>query len=817
MIVPVRHKDGLKITSYRNNFQLICQCLSKNQIKESCQNGLLIPSYWVNLSMLWRLIGGFILMIFCEYSFGQTPVSGQLNIVNHDFQTIESFSLNGEWIFYQSQFIDPNKAIGENPITIQVPKRWEQSGLPAMGYGSYTMTIIRETDTQLALKVPDLFSAYHLYVNGQLLANMGKPGASKMEEQPGRSHNLVSLAHIESDTLELVIHISNFVHSKGGLGSSITLGTLSTMMDEKFVNDVYDVFMAGCLVMGAFFFLGLYLYGRQEKMAMYFSFFCVVYAYRIIGWGNYVLHDLIDIPYRIGMTIEYSTFYLTAFFFCLYLKHLFPEETPKKVANFFIYLSLIWAFMTLLPVHIFTRLNEPFLLLVLFGMFFAGFVYFRAIVSGKKGAKYSIYSTIGIMIVFCMKSLAYLNVIEEILWVSMIGQLIFFLFQSLILSEHFTHSWRLAKREAESAAKAKSDFLSIMSHEIRTPLNSVIGTTYHLIEEKPRKDQLEELNNLKNSSEYLLTLINNVLDYSKIDAGKLELELVSVNLKQFCSNIYNVFKSIAESKNIALNFDYDERIPAIVEMDKTRVNQILTNLIGNAIKFTDEGSVSFIVSKGISENSSIEVIFKIEDTGIGISDDLRGRIFQSFEQASSSTTRKYGGTGLGLSITKQLVEQMGSKIYMKSELGEGSLFYFSLSLTIKEELDANTRNDVLKLTGRTVLLVEDNDMNVLIAKRLLEKWEMKVDIANNGEDAIKKVESSTYDIILMDLQMPIMDGYEATRILRKKGYQLPILALTASAMFEKAEKTSKAGLDGVITKPFNPHDLFEAIANQLED
>ncbi|MEP0985318.1 response regulator [Ekhidna sp.] len=767
--------------------------------------------------MLWKLIGGLILVFSCELSFGQTPMSGQVNLINHDFQAIESFSLNGEWIFYPSQFVDPKTGTGEKPFLIQVPKRWEQSGLPAMGYGSYSLTIIKNTDTQLALKVPDLFSAYQLYVNGEKLANMGVPGVTKEDEQPGRRHHLVSLAHIKSDTLHLVIHISNFVHSKGGLGSPITLGTLSSMMDEKFVNDVYDVFMAGCLIMGAFFFLGLYVYGRREKMAMYFSFFCVVYAYRIIGWGNYVLHDLIDMPYRIGMTIEYSTFYLTAFFFCLYLKHLFPEETPKKVANFFIYMSLIWSLMTLLPVHIFTRLNEPFLLLVLCGMFFAGFVYFRAIVSGKKGAKYSVYSTIGIFVVFSMKSLAYLNVIEEILLVTMIGQLIFFLFQSLILSEHFTHSWRLAKREAESAAKAKSDFLSIMSHEIRTPLNSVIGTTYHLIEEKPRKDQLEELNNLKHSSEYLLTLINNVLDYSKIDAGKLELELVNVDLKQFSSNIHNVFKSIAETKNIALNFNYDDRLPAIVEMDKTRVNQILTNLIGNAIKFTDEGNVNFIVSKGIAEEPSVEVIFKIEDTGIGISNDLRSRIFQSFEQASSSTTRKYGGTGLGLSITKQLVEQMGSKIYLESEIEKGSVFYFSLNLLIKEDLDTVAHKKALKLTDYKVLLVEDNDMNVLIAKRLLEKWEMKVDVAGNGEEAIEMVEASEYDIILMDLQMPVMDGYEASRILRNKGYDLPILALTASAMFEKATKTSTAGLDGVVTKPFNPHDLFDAIVKQLEN
>ena len=619
------------------------------------------------------------------FLFGQKLESGLVDLRKHDFESEQTFPLNGEWKFYPSKFIDPGKSHHADFTLLEAPRRWEQSGLEAMGYGSYGLKIYKNSKTHLGLRIPDIFSAYHLYVNGELLASMGKPGMSKQSEDPGRNFNLVSLSHIQSDTLHIVIHISNFVHSKGGLGSTIIIGSFSYLTHEKFINDVYDVFMAGCLIMGAFFFLGLYLYGRQERMVIYFSLFCLVYAYRIIGWGNYVLHDLIDIPYRLGMTIEYGTFYLTACFFTLYLKQLFPEETPKRAANTIITLSILWTLMTLLPVHIFTRLNDPFLLFLLLGMFFAVFVYTRAIIKERKGAIYSVYSTIGILIVFSMKTMAYLNIIEEILWVSMIGQLIFFLFQALILSQHFTESWRYAKREAEKAAKAKSDFLSIMSHEIRTPLNSIIGTTYHLMDEEPRKDQLDELNNLKNSSEYLLTLINNVLDYSKIDAGKLELELVRISLKEFCSSIFNVFKPIADTKQIKLKFSYDENLPQIVELDKTRVNQILTNLLGNAIKFTDEGSVHFEVGRGIAENTKVEVIFKVEDTGIGISNDLRDRIFKSFEQASTSTTRKYGGTGLGLSITKQLVEQMGSTIHLKSEPGHGSLFYFSLNLEVKEK------------------------------------------------------------------------------------------------------------------------------------
>ncbi len=757
-------------------------------------------------------------LLFGKVLLGQPVQNGQANLLDRDFNSSSTVSLNGEWKFYPKEFISPDSMPDVNAsMLIDVPTRWDQSGLSAFGYGSYQLTILKKTQEPLALRIPDLFSAYRLFVNGQLLANMGTPGVDAESEAPGRLFKLVSLAHLQADTLNVVIHISNFVHSKGGIGAPIQIGRLDDLIQVKFINDVYDVFMAGCLVMGAFIFLGMYFYGRQKKMAFYFALFCLVYAYRIIGWGNYVLHDLINMPYHVGMVIEYSTLYLTVYFFAAYLKNLFPEDTPKLLAKIFMYLSLLWAGLTLLPVHIFTAINDPFLVILLFGMVFISFVYIKALIRGRGGARYSIYSTMGIIVVFVMKTSAYLNLVEEILWVSMLGQLVFFLFQSLILSKHFTSSWRQAKEEAESAMKVRSDFLSVMSHEIRTPLNTVIGTTYHLLDENPRKEQVQELNNLKNASEYLLTLINNVLDYSKIDAGKLEFDETNTQLKRYCTDIFNVFKPIASQKGVELELEYDEGLPEVVKLDKARVNQILTNLIGNAIKFTEKGSVTLTISMEERVDKRVKVLFEIKDTGIGVSSDLKDRIFKSFQQANTSITRKYGGTGLGLSITKQLVEMMGSEIHLKSEKGQGSVFYFTLSLRIGNKvLEKLQETEAFDLSGYYVLLVEDNHMNVLIAKRLLEKWNMKVDLAENGLKAIEKVEENNYDIVLMDLQMPEMDGYEATRIIRKKGFKLPIIALTASAMYEKSSKLESTGLDGLVTKPFNPKDLYKAISNKLE-
>lgn len=746
----------------------------------------------------------------------QTAVNGELNLRDYDFTSTPPLSLTGDWKFFPSQFISPEQTPEEGYQPIEVPEHWRQAKLSSIGYGSYQLTIIKGKSEPLALRVPDLFSAYHLYVNGELLASQGKPGKDKDSEKPGRQSKLIPLGHIQGDTLNLTIHISNFIHSYGGIGTPIYLGTYQVLAEKKFYQDSYDFFLTGCLVLGAFFFLGLYLFGRHEKTALYFSLFCLTYSFRIVGWGNYVINDLVNIPYQLFIRLEFASLYLSVFFAWQYTKNLHPNETPTLVVRVFSVLSLVWTANTLLPVYFFSKSNSIFVFILLVAVISIGFIFIRAIINKHLGANYSTLSIIGILVVFLMKILAFMGIIEEVLWVSMIGQLMFFLFQSLILSRNFTNSWRVAKEQAESATRAKSDFLSIMSHEIRTPLNTVIGTTYHLLDENPRKDQAIELDHLKHASEYLLTLINNILDYSKIEAGKLEIEESDTELKKYCQDIFYIFNSYADQKDIQTDFVFDDTLPEVVKLDKTRLNQVISNLIGNAIKFTEKGRVIFSVLKLEDKGKMVDVLFKIEDTGIGVNENLKNHIFQSFQQANTSITREYGGTGLGLSITKQLIELMDSSIQMESVPDQGSIFFFVLSLTISDKSKlVKVKKEKVDLKGVRVLLVEDNQMNILIAKRLLDKWGMIVDIAYNGKEAVKKTGEKTFDLILMDLQMPEMDGYEATRTIRKAGLKLPILALTASAMFEKSSKLAETGLDGLVTKPFNPDDLFHAIADHI--
>jgi len=363
-----------------------------------------------------------------------------------------------------------------------------------------------------------------------------------------------------------------------------------------------------------------------------------------------------------------------------------------------------------------------------------------------------------------------------------------------------------------------------MSHEIRSPLNAVIGITNLLLLEDPKPEQIEELNTLKFAGENLLMLVNDILDFNKIEAGKLQLEKTAIALKSLVKNLHNTFQYKADEKNIELKSNVDIDLPETILGDPTRIAQILTNLLSNAIKFTEHGFVELSLRKMKStEEGFVKVRFEVADSGIGIPKNKHHLIFESFSQANTDTNRKFGGTGLGLTITKKLIQLHKSEIYLQSEEGKGTTFYFDLLLEIDnnnslQESEKYIKKRTKDLVGRKVLLVEDNAFNQLIAVKFLEKWEAKVDVADNGLIALKKIETNSYDLVLMDIQMPEMNGIECTHAIRKskneKIKNLPIIAFTAAADTE-TDKMIAEGMNDSISKPFNPDELFKKILNHL--
>ena len=384
--------------------------------------------------------------------------------------------------------------------------------------------------------------------------------------------------------------------------------------------------------------------------------------------------------------------------------------------------------------------------------------------------------------------------------------------------EALAQQFEQEKIRAEEAAEAKSQFLSMMSHEIRTPLNAVIGMSHSLLEDNPRPEQVEDMQILKFTAEGLRVLVSDILDFSKIEAGKVVLEDTPFNLRQLVTNMQRSLAPQVQKKNIQMETHFEEAVPAALRGDPVRISQIILNLISNAIKFTEKGRVrvSFKLHKLVEEQATIHCI--VQDTGIGIAAAELDRIFDSFSQANISTTRKYGGTGLGLAITQKILNLYNSRITVASTLGQGATFSFFLTLPVASELPVVEERNY-QLQQATILLVEDNDINVLIAQKFLERWQVTLDVATNGEDAVAKVQDKDYDLILMDLQMPIMDGYEATRRIRQltdvRKQSVPIIALTASALAEEREKVLATGMNDYVTKPINPQHLGSKMAEQL--
>ncbi|MFY7665583.1 ATP-binding protein [Flavobacterium sp.] len=374
---------------------------------------------------------------------------------------------------------------------------------------------------------------------------------------------------------------------------------------------------------------------------------------------------------------------------------------------------------------------------------------------------------------------------------------------------------QIAKERAEKASAVRSEFLSTVSHELRTPLHAITGLTHLLLSEKPEAHQLEYLNSLKFSANHLLNYINEILEITRIESNTLELDECYFDIRVLLQDLVSSIQELAKEHRNELILEIDDSIPTRTFGDRTKLSQVLLNLLNNSLKFTSNGSVKLLARVGAFDKDRVSIEFIISDTGIGIPKDKIDTVFDSFTQGSNEINRKYGGTGLGLAIVKRILSVMGSKIKVESEMGKGSTFSFTCYFTYEEVSNVQAPEKVVDesvLMEKKVLLVEDNKINQMITKRMLEKKSILCEIVETGEDAVSILKERKFDLVLMDVHLPGMNGTTATEQIRHFDSTTPIIALTAISLLENRDMLMGYGMSEVITKPFEPTTFYKTIA-----
>ena len=764
-------------------------------------------------------------MFILSYQAESQVVRGFIDLRNlpDDF---ESEVLDGEWEFYWKKLLSAGEKIeDDSAIYHQVPLMWngqvltDGTELEGMAYASYRLTVLLDKEQDLAIFIPAVYNSYSFQINGHLIAKNGVVGTNKENSVPFWSQIVAPIEHAYlKDTNEFLLQVSNFRHDNGGPVDNIIIGERDYLINKIEKIRITDAMVSGSLLMAGFFFLGLFFYGRNQRVILYFALYCFVFSYYNFASGSYLLQHLFpNLSWEFTVRIEYGTLYVSALLFSIFTESIYPKDTPRKLLRV-IYLAIILQliFLIVTPVWFFTMLHKYWMMLVLMIIILGIFIYLKAAHRKRVGSTYSLIGAIFIMFVLTWRILDVLGVVQMPFYLMPVGIIVFFFLHSLTLSQQFADKWRRAKDSAEQALKIKSEFLSAMSHEIRTPMNAVIGLTNYLLEDAPKKNQIKNLNTLKFSAENLLVIINDILDFSKLEANKVDLDYQWVQIRTLGEQLMNSATPLVGDKPVELSLTINEDVPISIWCDITRTSQVLTNLINNAIKFTSKGFVRLKISVISKNANTVRLLFNVMDSGIGIPENKLSEIFESFTQVSSSTTREYGGTGLGLAISSKLLQLQNSELKVQSEEGVGSVFYFEQEFSYKESKESKVvkteTNIDVSLEGRRILLVEDNQVNVMVAKRFLTKWGIDLEYAENGEEAIIKVSENEFDLILMDLQMPVMDGYEATKAIRIMGINTPIVALTASALLDKNDKLVASGFTDSVTKPFQPDTLFAKIS-----
>jgi len=789
---------------------------------------------------------------------------GMLDLSAIDLSRVGSVPLRGEWEFYWDTWIDPAQVASLSPMDrryVPVPANWktysDMDPSPTLyGKATYRLRVITDGKAHLfGLRLKRIYSAYRLFVNGVLVASNGTL-KDRLEETEGQLAVRTVYVTSFTPTLEIVLHVANPYYYRAGLLSPPELGTQPSIERVHVLAVASDVFLLGVIaIMSAYYFILSFTLVKHRFSSLFFALFCTAVGLRVILIsGERFLYFLVPgLDLKIDMVLQGFGIYLLIPTFLSFIYFLFPARGNTKLIKFIGASSLLYLIATMiLPVRLHGYILTAYYPFFIGGLAYMAYIIGYAMIKGDADAYLE-----GFGFLFILFTASYDMLVDREVYhgdyILPFGLLCFIFIQSVILSGRFSRAFlRLealvqenkrildaletrveertadlrqvndhleeARKAAEEANKAKTRFLQNMSHEMRTPLNGVLGYAELIRDTDPKGIHRSYAEKIIEESKNLLDLINQILDLSKIEAGKLTLELVPFDLEELIRSVYDILVPLAEKKQIHFRLSFAPSLPSHLKGDPVRLRQILVNLVGNAIKFTHEGWVELKVEQQEATGDRVILLFTIQDTGIGISKEFQSSIFESFTQAQVGLSKSYGGTGLGTTIAKQLTELMGGSISFTSEEGKGTTFWVSIpfqkvSAHQLEKPASPPEERWPELHGATILVVEDYPTTQKITRHHLESAGATVLVAENGLEGIKELGEHAVDCILMDVQMPQMDGLETTRLIRKLpiGKHVPILGMTASAYDKDIQTCLDAGMNDVLTKPLRKKDLLEKI------
>ncbi len=781
---------------------------------------------------------------------------GVLDLREWDFLAENStLPLEGEWQFAWRKFVDPQHATDKSIFeAVSVPHNWRGANFDdevsdGRGFGTYKLRIrLPENHPALALKLPGINYATAIYINGELIHEIGKPGKSSQSEIPYHIVDAVPLpaALVQTEVLDIVIHMSNHAHARGGMTASIQLGTAKVVMTSHTKYTMLIVAMVSGMLALMAYCLVIYCTRRTFPAPFYFAMLLLSIAAHM-GASKGVFVEFF--PFLSGLLllrVEYLAVVMGAFMGYLFIASLYPQNFNKVVHK------IIFSYTAVAVISLFTLGSYLYSSLLLF--YEAGMMLtVLAMIVGLGLAAYrrqddAVFLLLGLSVSFVFLAIGITteHLSGETTWLMVYVALITnIVAQAITLGRQMTRSVQRAERlgvrlqeaneqletrvsertqslnkaleEAEAANRIKSDFLATMSHEIRTPMNGVIGMTEAMLAGDLSVDQHENAQVIKQSANALMVILNDILDISKIEAGKIVLESRAFSPNDVINNTIALWQEPIAQKGLELQTETHGDLTGFLMGDQVRLGQVLSNLLSNACKFTENGRVKLKVS--VNDTSSQKILeFRVEDTGTGINCDKIEEIFKPFSQADQTITRRFGGTGLGLSICVNLAKLMGGTLRCDHDYKNGACFIFTCTFDKTEAPEAIAEESVTQSFSEShrlsLLVAEDNEGNRKVFKAILGEAFFDLTFAHDGVEAVNKAEADKFDAILMDVHMPNMDGVEATKTIRISNgpnATTPIIAITANAMAGDREKYLSAGMDDFVPKPINPEYLIQAI------